>query len=350
MAMPRKRRTQTLTVDGEPYRWRASRRSIMVEHEQSDGGRVCEFLTLQERIGAERIPHLVRHARQFGWQPREDQEVFEITAMSVWDDPRPRDFYLWMRLLVNQLNNLESYLECPVELGAYWWHGNTSTEMGGLGARLRFGPCRLLPEADAWEAAYCITGTEGMKAYSDLFAFPFKDGHNLGYDNQTSWRLWLKQDFEKAAGVWRNQGWQPWDTADTWKAANRPGWVFPLVKPADERIEVAAGEAIPMRISVKRPKDESTSTTCALHLVEESSRGPLFQTGTGDLWFSWAERAVTHVDGTEDSVLIEADLSQHPIQGGWEPGEYQVQLRVRHQQDSGEGQSEITEPVTVVVS
>lgn len=322
----------------------------MVEHEQSDGGRVREFLTLQERIGPERIAHLVRHARSHGWRPKEDQEVFEITAISVWDDPRPRDFYLWMRLLLKQLNNLEAYLECPVELGAYWWHGNPDSELGGLGARLRFGTCRLLPEADSWEVAYCITGTEGIQAYSDIFAFPFKDGQNLGYENKTSWRLWLKQDFEKSAGVWRNQGWQPWDAADTWEGSDRPGRIFSSVEPADPRIEARAGEAIPLRISLKRPKVEPKRTTCALHLAEEASRGALFQTGTGDLWFSWAECVVTELDGTEDSVLIETDLSQYSVPGDWVPGEYQVQLRIRHEQEGGEGYSEITEPVTVVIS
>lgn len=325
----------------------------MVEHENSNGGRVCEFLTLQERIGAERIHHLVRHARNNGWKPIEDEEVFEITAISVWDDPRPRDHYLWMRLMLDQLHHLEEYLGCSVELGAYWWHGNLRTELGGLGARLRFGPCHMLPEADSWEAAYCITGTEGMQAYSDIFAFPFLDGKNLGYDKQQSWRLWLKQDFEKAAGIWRNQGWQPWDAADAWEDSNRPGQVFSTLEPAQTRIEVKTGEAIPLRIALKRPAEtlaKDSGITSTLHLVEEDTRGTLFQTGTGDLWFSWAEREATELDRTEDGILIEADLNQHAVADGWQPGEYQVMVRLRHEHGSGQGQSDITKPVTVVVT
>ena len=349
MAMPR-RRTQTLTVDGEPYRWRATRRSILVEHVNSDGGRVCEFLTLQERIGPERIPHLVRHARTYGWNPAEDEEVFELSALSVWDDPRPRDYYLWMRLLLEQLHHIESYIGCPVELGAFWWHGNVRTELGGLGARLRFGPCAMVPEAETWEAAYCITGTEGMQAYSDVFAFPYRGGENLGFARQESWHLWLKQDCEQAAGVWRAHGWMPWESAETWQESEHPGQIFSTVDPADRRVEVKRGEPIPIRIALGRPSVQAGGIFSALHLVEENSRGVLFQTGTGDFWFSWADRPVKELDHKADSVLIEADLGQHVIPGGWEPGEYQVMLRVRHEDGAGQGHSDITTPVTVIIS
>ena len=348
MAMAR-RRTKTLTVDGEPYRWRASRRAIMVEHVESQGGRVREFLTLLEPVGVERIPHLIQHAKGRGWQPTVGDDVFEINPTSVWDDPRARDYYQWMRLLRGQLHILEQYLECPVEVGAYWWHGNTSTEMGGFGARLRFGACHLMPEAEHWEAAYCITGTAGMKAYSDLFAFPFRDGANLGMAAQQKWRLWLKPDCEHTEGIWRSVGWQDWESQDEWGEASTPGSVFHRLKPVEPELSAAAGQPIPLRLVISRPKLPFDRTTHALHFLGEAERGTLVQHGAGDRWFPWGECEVAVIDQTESTMVVEADLAQHDIEGGWEPGRYQVSMRLRSTHENGECHSEITEPISVVI-
>lgn len=350
MAMPR-RRTNRLMVDGEPYHWRASRRAIMVEHADEPRGRVREFLYLQENIDEGRITHLVRHARALGWRPTEDDDVFEIEASSVWDDPRTRDHYQWMRLMTQQFHYFEQFLGSPIEVGAYWWHGNARTSLGGFGARLRFHAYDAMPEADLWEAAFCTTGTEGERAYTDVFAFPFRQGQNIGLEDKRIRTFWLKQDCERELGVWRDSGWKPWDQPEQWSHVTEPGRVFFALEPHERELTVAPGAAIPIRLSLTHPApDINERVTCSLHRVREASRGDVIAVRTGDRWISWEERAVAELDRTAESRLVEVDIAQLGVPGGWEPGEYDVELRIRREREDTQGQSDICKPIHVVIA
>lgn len=345
-----RRRSQTIIIDGVPYRWRASHRAIMVEHAETPRGRLREFMTMPEAVDQHRIRHLVRHARQMGWRPAEDDKLFALPPVSIWDDPRLRPHYEWMTLLRKQLRRLEAFLGCPVEVGAYWWHGSEYMEIGGLGARLRFGPCRLFTDSDICEAAYCITGIEGLHAYTDVLVFPFRDGDNLGLTNRRFWLLWLKQDCEQTMGIWRYIGAKPWYTPNQWSFATEPGRVFYALAPTTTDISVAEGQPIPVHVSLERPANRTERFFGALHMVEERARGSLVRMGAGDAWFSWEEVDAIELDRTENKVLVHVDLSQLSVSGGWTPGDYQVVMRIRSEFGRGEGQSDITTPIHIEIA
>ena len=364
-------------MDGEKYRWRVARRAITVEHSEKPGGVIRENLAREssrrpepgasepfvssisswEPITPARIAQLIRHARSRGWRPEcptecptRDTGTFEIAPVSVWDDPRGRDHYDWARLLRQGLGQLERDLGRAVELGAFWWHGPLSHASGGLGARIRFGRCDVLPEADLWEAAFCISGNRGERAGADIFAFPFREKTNLGLDQEQNWIFSLQSDNGQNFGSWRSVGWVYWDGPGEWSYATEPGCIFYEIEPTTDEVRVAVGEPIAIAVTLDSAFVGHSDYWCSLHRVEESRRGAIVDMSAPGNWLSWAECPASDSRDGESSVAVTVDASRLSIAGGWQPGSYRVSVRVRAVNRDGEGQSALIAPVSVEIA
>lgn len=287
----------------------------------------------------------------------------------MWDDPRGRDYYQWARLLRQELGQLEKYLGCAVELGALWWHGSLSDSSGGLGARIRFDRFEVMPEPDFWEAAFCISGNRGERAYTDIFAFPFRDGINLGLEDEKHWIFSLQPEPGQIFGSWQPMGWVYWAGPGEWSYASEPGCIFYHFEPVTAHVRAATVPATgtaqadstsdgtsrsSMPIKITAELDETfvgrRDYWCSLHRVEEAERGSIVDMSGSGKWLAWAECQPIAVRESEDAVFVDIDVSRLSIAGGWTPGSYRLSLRLRAVDSEREGHSVLIAPISVTIA
>ncbi len=331
MTMPRGHRG--LVVDGRDYRWCVSRGAILVERVGSSG-LVREILDARAPIGPGRVAQLVRHALGVGWNP-EESRPFEVPSADPFADPRGRDDYTWRRALARVLTWFQAYVGTPVELGAYWWEGPEDHASAGLGARLRWGPCAALPEAEHWEGALALSGNRGESAHCSISGFPFIDGSMMRWGEEVDYGFMLHREGD--GGRFEAHGWTYWDGPGEWEYVQRTDDLFH----DNERVVQARGSSL-IITPLEHEHPESGRLGVALHAIH-GEHGEVLLEPAGAPWAPGPTRWI------DDGPTLEVDVSRLGHRDRWRPGRARVAVRV-HGLSFGDGeQSFVTQPVEITI-